>query len=455
VKVIHVPYTFAPDPVGGTEIYVEGLARSLWALGIQSVISAPCTNGTAEAYEHTGLRVRRFRSATESPHLLRELYGGGDPEAAAAFARILDEERPDAVHLHAFTRGVSILLVRAAKQRGLPVFFTYHTPTVSCQRGTLMLRGKGACDGALDVRRCTGCSLQGLGLPPPIADLLSHMPLRFARALELAEKSGGFWTALRMPELIRAGHVAVRALFNEVDAIVALKQWIRDLLLRNQVPGQKIVLCEHGLPAGATPREQMIDSAVAPLRVAFLGRADPVKGADTLVRAIRSSPGLDVEVDFYGLAQSTANEQYWSRLQQIVHCDPRMKFLPAVPPQEVVRLLRQYHLLAVPSRSLETGPLVVLEAFAAGASVIGANLPGIANWVIDGKNGILLDPQNVTAWAAALRRCVEDRAFLATLRRDVKRPRRMTEVADDMARLYSRYVSRTDKLAEQRAAFVN
>jgi len=54
--------------------------------------------------------------------MLRELYGEGDPEASAAFGRILKASRPNVVHIHAFTRAVSILLVRVAKQHGLPVF---------------------------------------------------------------------------------------------------------------------------------------------------------------------------------------------------------------------------------------------------------------------------------------------------------------------------------------------
>src|SRR5262249_8797351 len=142
LRVVHVPFTFAPDPVGGTEIYVENLAQGLRARGIESLIVAPSSSGNDEAYEHNGFRVRRFRSAPESKYMVRELYGGGDPEAVAAFAKILDEECPDAVHIHAFTRAVSVMLVGAAKRRGLPVFFTYHTPTVSCQRGTLMLWSK-------------------------------------------------------------------------------------------------------------------------------------------------------------------------------------------------------------------------------------------------------------------------------------------------------------------------
>jgi hypothetical protein len=75
---------------------------------------------------------------------LRELYGEGDQTAAREFAKILDEERPDVGHLHAFTRGVSLRMARKAKRRGVKVVFTYHTPTVSCQRGTLMHWGCGA-----------------------------------------------------------------------------------------------------------------------------------------------------------------------------------------------------------------------------------------------------------------------------------------------------------------------
>ena len=123
------------------------------------------------------MRVRRFGVAPERKHLLRELYGGGDRESAAAFGQILDEEFLDAVHIHAFTRAVSVLLVRAAKQRNLPVFFTYHTPTVSCQRGTLMLWGEETCDGVLSVARCTNCSLESRGLPRWASTLLSYTPL--------------------------------------------------------------------------------------------------------------------------------------------------------------------------------------------------------------------------------------------------------------------------------------
>ena len=41
MKVIEVPYCFYPDPVGGTEIYVEALSLGLQGQGIEVVVAAP------------------------------------------------------------------------------------------------------------------------------------------------------------------------------------------------------------------------------------------------------------------------------------------------------------------------------------------------------------------------------------------------------------------------------
>ena len=445
LKVVHIPFTFAPDPVGGTEIYVETLAHGLRAHGIESLIVAPSCSGIDEAYEHNSLRVRRYRVAPESKYMLQELYGRGDPESAAAFAQILDEERPDAVHIHAFTRAVSLMLVRAAKQRGLPVFFTYHTPTVSCQRGTLMLWGKEMCDGVLKVRRCTSCSLEGRGLPRWATDPLSYMPFWCARGLEKANLSGGIWTALRMPELVRTQQEAFHALMQEVDGVIALSEWAQTVLVRNGVPASKITLLQHWLPTAQDTQEPLIDVAQIPLRVAFLGRADKYKGADTLVKAVRAAPGLSVEVHLYSVAQSNTDEEYWATLKSLAEQDARIRFLPPLPNDKVGSLLRCYHVVAVPSRWVENRPLVVLESFAAGTPVIGSNLGGIAELVRHQDDGLLVEPENVRAWADALRRCAEDRHLLARLRKNAQLTRNRVDVADETARLYHKHLNFSER----------
>src|SRR5262245_39753369 len=166
MKVIHVLFGFLPDPVGGTEIYVQALARELHHLGAASIIATPAEKSAG--YMHAGFPVRRFAVARKVSDS-RDLYGEGDPLAAREFTLILDQEKPDVIHLHAFTRGVSLRLVRVAKARGLPVVFTYHTPTVSCLRGTLLRWGNEVCHGEMSVSRCTPCTLHGRGINKPLS----------------------------------------------------------------------------------------------------------------------------------------------------------------------------------------------------------------------------------------------------------------------------------------------
>ncbi len=436
MKTVQVPFCFHPDPVAGTEVYVESLAHRLQARGTSVVVAAPGRQSCS--YDHRGLPVRRF-SISDRIENLQDLYGDGDVEAAREFGGILDDERPDVLHMHAFTRGVSLRLVREAKARGMGVVFTYHTPTVSCQRGTLMRWGTDVCDGTLDRATCTACALHGSGLPIAVSQILGRMPRAVGSEIGRGGVSGRWWTALRMSELVGRRHAAVRALFKEADKIVALSLWVQDLLVRNGVPAEKIHLSRHGVSqTAAAPPDRLRSATREPLRIAFLGRFDSTKGPDILVRAMRTLPGRMVEADLYGITQSDAEDAYVAELNRLAGGDPRIRFLPPVAHERVDRLLHAYDLLAVPSRWLETGPLVVLEAFAAGLPVIGSKLGGIAELVRDGIDGVLVEPNSAEAWARTIRQLDENRDVLEQLRRGLSPPRTTDDVADDMLLIYHR-----------------
>lgn len=449
MKVIEIPFCFYPDPVGGTEIYVESLALWLQRLGVEVVVTAPAKIGSEGSYDHNGVRVRRFRESEGALDLI-ELYGEGDREAAAEFGKILDEEKPDIVHLHAFTQACSLRLVRETRKRGIPVLFTYHTPTVSCQRGTLMRWGSEVCDGRLDLWLCTSCTLHGLGVPRGLAHLAGRVPVFVGTVLGSARLSGGGWTALRMRGLIRARHTAFRELMAEVDHVIAVCGWVRDLLTLNGVPPEKITLCRQGAVknrnsqtsggplSAAFESPSPLSNSQNPVRIAFLGRLDSTKGAHILIQALSLAPDLPATLDIYGVFQGGTGSAYSHHLKSLARRDPRVAFCPPLPPGEVAEHLRAYDLLAVPSLLRETGPLVVLEAFAAGIPVLASRLGGITELVEHEVNGLLVEAGSVEAWCQALRRLSEDRRLLVRLRNRVLPPREMAEVAKEMAGLYRR-----------------
>jgi glycosyltransferase involved in cell wall biosynthesis len=95
----------------------------------------------------------------------------------------------------------------------------------------------------------------------------------------------------------------------------------------------------------------------------------------------------------------------------------------------------------VPSTWLETGPLVVLEAFAAGVPVLGSDLGGIAEWVIDGVNGLLFKPADPSAWADGMTRYVMKPELRQILKSKVVKPNGMDRVASAVAEEYDNAIS--------------
>ena len=437
MKVLHLSYSAPPDPPGGTEIYVTGLCRALSRHGVQSVVAAP---GSSDAsFEANGLTIRRFAYAGRTT--LEDLYGAGDALAAESFARLLDREAPDVVQQHAWTPACSLEAARRVKRRHIPLVFSYHTPTVSCARGTLLKWGRDVCDGRLDPTTCSRCVLEARGLPRAVGNIVSAVGTVVGGGLEAAGAAGGPLTALRLPQLIERQQAALGELFALADAIVAPTPWVRDLLVRNRVPADKIALSRHGVVDGEQARALRIIVPGAPLRLAHLGRLDPTKGTHILLAALQKCPDAPLELDIYGIEQGASGRAVRDGLQRLSKADRRVRFLPPIAHGDVVRTLAHYDAVVVPSQLMETGPLVVIEGFAAGIAVIGSRLGGIAASVRDGVDGLLVAPFDAPeAWARVLGECAADPGALRRLKSAVRPPRKMAAVADEMLMLYRRLV---------------
>jgi len=294
----------------------------------------------------------------------------------------------------------------------------------------------------LDIRTCARCVLHGHGLNRPASLAVGSLPTGVGRILGGVGASGGMWTALRMTELVELRHAAFHKLMAEVDHVVALCHWVKELLLLNGVAPEKISISRQGLcQVWSQPSQQT--QPFAPLRVAFLGRLDATKGPHVLIEALRGIPQAPMHLDIYGVVQGEAGASYLRHLKRLATNDPRITFHAPIPAGEVIARLREYDLLAVPSQWLETGPMVVLEAFAAGIPVVGSNLGGIAELVEHEVSGLLVDPHSSEAWGLALETLSNDRVILANLRAGIRPPRSIRESAAEMQRVYAEILARS------------
>ena len=439
--VLHVPYTFFPDACGGTEVYVRALARRLGGRGYPSAVAAPAAQ--AAVYEHEGLSVHRF--AVDPRPGFEAAYGAPDLIAANGFRAIVAAVRPAIVHLHARTAAVSGALVDVAHAAGAKVVFTYHTPTVSCARGTMMWSGTTPCDGVMARVRCSTCVLQSHGIPPLLGTVMARLPDRLTNALPALRGPARRLAAFKLPGLIATGHDRVRQLLDRADHVVAVCQWVFDVIERNGVSRDKITLSRQGLADNSTlPRSDHTPRQHHGVRIAYFGRLDRVKGLDLLVEALQRLARAPLSLDIYAVRQP-GTERAADALAAQAAADPRIAIRAPVAADAVTATMADYDVIAIPSRWLETGPLVALEAFAAGVPVIGSDLGGIREIVRDGVDGLLVSADQPAAWAATLDRLAREPALLATLRDNILPPRTMHDCAADMAMLYDGLLAPADR----------
>ena len=425
MNIAHVPFCYYPDPVGGTEVYVHGLAQAQRSAGHTVTIIAPAAR--AASYEHDGITVHRYRVDDEVDDL-SELYAGDRSIDIAGFNGIIHDVAPDILHVHGYGRAVSESVLREVRRRGIPVVFTYHTPTATCARGTLMRWGHTVCDGNLNAARCAACSLNARGVPRAAAEVAVRLPRVAGRVF----KRGKLGTGLRMRDLVELRHAGIRNFLKHADRVIAPSDWVAKLLNTLGVPEQKIVRNRQGTPVPvATDRPPR---RPGPLRLAFFGRVERSKGLHVLIDALAAAPELQIELHVFGILQSV--DAYARDLKQRAAADPRIRFMSAVPQDEVLRTLWNFDAAVVPSQWLETGPLTVLEAFAAGIPVIGSRLGGISELVRDGVDGILVTPGATAEWTAVLRRVATELDLLPNLRAGVLPPRTTDMVAQEMEQVY-------------------
>ncbi len=374
----------------------------------------------------------------------RASHDVGDPEVTRQFKKLLNETRPDLVHFHARTRGASLAMLREARLLGIPVIYTYHTPTATCANGT-MLRPRGeVCNGLMNGVRCAECVMQHKGLLPSAARVLARIPGFLSSLPGFAGCRSRVSTAVQTRSLVELFHRNNHSFLGEADHIVAVCEWVRDVLLINGIAEDKISLSRQGLcqpPDGKPCKPRAISETASgfskerPLKMAILGRLDVGKGIDLVVESILGHPDLPVTVDVFGVSQEKRGNKYSDGIESSCKADGRISFKPPAASSDVIRLLRSYDVLAVPSRLMETGPLVVLEAFAAGIPVIASRLGGICEIVRDGVDGILVDPTS-EEWSIALWGVVNNPEHLRRMADQIRPPRTMRYVAEDMVEIY-------------------
>jgi D-inositol-3-phosphate glycosyltransferase len=157
--------------------------------------------------------------------------------------------------------------------------------------------------------------------------------------------------------------------------------------------------------------------------VAFVGRIQPLKAPDVLLRAAAELRTQDPEtarrlvVAVCGGPSGSGLERPAALMELAagLGISDAVRFLPPQPGDALADLYRAADLVAVPSYNESFG-LVALEAQACGTPVVAAAVGGLVTAVRDGVSGVLVDGHDPVDWAHAIGRLLRapgERARLA------------------------------------------
>lgn len=190
------------------------------------------------------------------------------------------------------------------------------------------------------------------------------------------------------------------------------------LIVNTETEAQQLVSLHHADPARIdvvhpgvdlttfTPGDRsaaraMLGVAQDEKVVAFIGRIQPLKAPDVLMRAAALLPGVRVLVAGGPSGSGLTEPDGLIRLVAELGIADRVTFLPPQSRERLVEVYRAADLVAVPSYSESFG-LVAVEAQACGTPVVAAAVGGLPVAVAGGRSGTLVDGHDPADWARAI-----------------------------------------------------
>lgn len=283
-------------------------------------------------------------------------------EAQRNLRKLIDEFQPSVAHVHCIYHHLSPSVMPVLKKAGVPIVMTAHDLKIACPAYKMMNSG-GICE------RCkTG----------NYTHLLKHKCLHNSLAV--------------------SGLVMVEAYFNRMlksyrnnlSKIVTPSRFFKDKLVEWGWPEEMIVYIPNFIHYdGYTPDYNPGDYFL------FFGRLAEEKGADTLIRASAKS-GCKVL-----MAGTGPEEENLRKLAADLNAN--VEFMGFCSGDTLHNLVRQSRSVILASQWYENAPISILEAYAFGKTVIGAEIGGIPEMIVNDETGFLFESGDVDELAQRMK----------------------------------------------------
>lgn len=273
-------------------------------------------------------------------------------EAKTNLEKLIKDKKPDIAHLHNFIGGLTLSILPVLKKFNIPVVVTLHDYKLLCPVYTLLDNKNNVCEKCISgsyipciTKRCNKGSL----------------PYSFVIALESYVRDLYFSPSSHYDKIICVSKFALHKHTN--------KEYDKKLThIYNFI--------------NAPEREPMqIQNEGYYL---YFGRLSREKGVLTLIDSFKNMKEQKLVIVGTGPLEPNVLEA----IKEI----PNIQFLGFKSGEELKSLIRKASYVIVPSEWYENNPMTIIESYFLGTPVIGTNIGGIPEILLNGETGFLFNP---------------------------------------------------------------
>jgi len=283
--------------------------------------------------------------------------------------RVMDEFKPDILHVHNYKFVITPSIFKAAKDRGIKTVLTLHNYRLMVPCGNFMTKEGNVCERCMTqnpanilLRRCAQGSI-----------LKSYLQYR----------------------LFTKTKNKLNQLTDLVDKYIVLSEFAKEKLIQTGVERKMIFIKPNFInPLKKTEVSKKVERAV------FIGRLSIEKGVANL---LRNWENINYPLYIFGTGPMENELKKNARNNSNIHLMGNWNN------EEIKVFLRDSAFMVFPSIWYETFGLTIVEAMSVSVPVIASNLGPRSEIVIDKKTGLLYDINNDLAFTEKVKLLIENK----------------------------------------------
>ncbi len=472
MKILMPVHFFLPEHSAGTEVYTYNLARALKQRGHEVEIFCSEKEISRRSYGLFERDVDGLKCHVMVNNLEYEEFSEtfANPRAEGAYQRVLDEFKPDMVHVQHLML-LSLGLPRLSRSSGARVVMTLNDFWLFCVRfGQLLLPNGNICNGP-NLSDCETClqdfrfaqggpekamlkvlqvtrELAGVDLAPLVywARDRSKMLKRRKQANTSTKGKGSAGGEMSLQDELRHRIRKVQLLIEQVDLFLSPSSTVADRCVEWGIPRAKMKISRYGIDTtpfeGIARSDPHDEENQRPVTFGYVGTLAPHKGVHVLIEAFSRLPKGAARLLVFG---SDAHYGDYGALLREMAEGHDVKFCGKIDRPRIGDAFAAIDCLVMPSLWLENSPVVIQEAFAAGVPVIASGQGGMAELIQDGRSGRLFPAGDVDALSEHMLSVLRNPTTLRTWSVSMDPPRSIEEDAEAMETLYSELISQNGR----------